>query len=87
MKINSKIFRGIEYIELNELPQPQRDLLNHTMDHNLFIKIMIDGKIVSHCLQYKDYCFWYKNVYQAAAAAKVQVSTPEVKLKPELAFK
>jgi hypothetical protein len=63
MKVPSKVFRGIEYIQLSHLPQAQREKLLETLNQNLFIKILIDGKILSDCLQYKDYTFWYENVY------------------------
>ena len=63
MKVESKIFKGIEYVQLKELPQSQQDRIIHTINHNLFIKIMIDGKILSQCLQYKDYDIWYENEF------------------------
>jgi hypothetical protein len=67
MMIDSKIFKGIEYIQTNELPQTQREKLDETLNKSLFIKILIDGKIISECLQYKDYSYWYNSVYQAKA--------------------
>jgi hypothetical protein len=65
MMTESKIFKGIEYIQLNELPEAQRDHLVQTINKGLFIKIMIDGKILNDCLQYRDYSFWYNSVYKA----------------------
>lgn len=64
MMTESKIFKGIEYIQLNELPEAQRDHLVQTINKELFIKIMIEGKIVNDCLQYRDYSFWYNSVYK-----------------------
>jgi hypothetical protein len=95
MKINSKIYRGIEYIQLHELPQPQREMLMQTIDHNLFIKIMIDGEVISQCLQYKDYSFWHKTIYVRTSAVKLESASKElesspkeeVEFKAELAFK
>jgi hypothetical protein len=66
MMIDSKIYKGIEYVQLNELPQVQREKLSETLNKDLFIKIMIDGKIVNDCLQFKDYSFWYNSVYKPA---------------------
>jgi hypothetical protein len=60
----SKVYKGIEYIQLDELPVTQRDFLANTINKDLFIKIMIDGKIINDCLQYKDYSFWYNSVYK-----------------------
>jgi hypothetical protein len=72
MMIDSKIYRGIEYVQLAELPEPQRKKLIETFNHNLFIKILIDGKVLSKCVQYKDYYFWYKNIYQSQNATIVE---------------
>jgi hypothetical protein len=65
MKILSKVFRGIEYIQTSQLPPPQREKLLETINQKLFIKILIDGKVVGDCLQYKDYEVWYENIYRA----------------------
>ena len=69
MKVDSKIFKGIEYIQLDELPQLQQDALIETLNEHLFIKILIDGKIVTRCLQYKDYCHWYDTVFLESVLA------------------
>jgi hypothetical protein len=89
MMVNSKVYKGIEYIQLSELPQAQREGILQTINQDLFIKIMIDGKIVDHCLQYKDYSAWYKGIYQAGAAVKKDESVQEnsVAIKADLAFK
>lgn len=67
MKANSKIFKGIEFVQLNQLPPEQREALLKTINHKIFIKILIDGKIVGQCLQYKDYEIWFDNIYKTAA--------------------
>lgn len=63
MKINSENFKGIEYIQLNELPEDQCQKILESLDRDFLIKLLIDGKIVSNCLQYKDYSFWYDNIF------------------------
>jgi hypothetical protein len=69
MMIDSKKYKGIEYVQLDELPLTQRDKLRQTINRDLLIKIMIDGKIVSDCLQFKDYSFWYHSVYRPQAVS------------------
>lgn len=88
MKVDSKIFRGIEYVEVNDLPTAQRDALLQTINNHLFIKILIDGKIVSQCLQYKDYCHWFENVYseKAPMANGARVAQPAMDIKSDLAL-
>jgi hypothetical protein len=63
MKVDCKNFKGIEYVQFNELPLTQQEKLLQSPNHNFFIKIMIDGKIVGQCLQYKDYSYWYETVF------------------------
>ena len=65
MKADSKIFKGIEYVQVSELPQAQREILTQTINPDLFIKLLMDGKILSGCLQYKDYNNWYQEHYQS----------------------
>ena len=89
MKVDCKIYKGIEYVQLNELPETQREELLQTMAHNFFIKIMIDGKIVTQCLQYKDYDAWYEGVFKTrlAVAAAKEARVPEtLEIKPNLAL-
>ena len=86
MKADSKIFKGIEYVQASELPQAQRDLLTQTINPDLFIKLLIDGKIVSGCLQYKDYSKWYVESFQVHLQAVQQDTPSQVEIKPNLAL-
>jgi len=63
MKVSSQVFKGIEFVQLNQLPEEQRSRLVETLNKNVVIKILKDGKIISNCLQYKDYEIWYENVF------------------------
>ncbi|HEX8038571.1 MAG TPA: hypothetical protein VF490_05450 [Chryseosolibacter sp.] len=87
MKADSKIFKGIEYVQVSELPQSQRDILTQTINPELYIKLLIDGKIISGCLQYKDYNKWYLESYQEYLdAMRKQSTSSEVEIKPNLAL-
>jgi hypothetical protein len=68
MKAESKNFKGIEYIQVDELPQTQREKLFQTIGRDVFIKIMINGQIVSQCMQYRDYSYWFDTVYKVKGA-------------------
>jgi hypothetical protein len=89
MMIDSKIYRGIEYIQLDELPSTQREKISETLNSDLLIKIMIDGKVINDCLQYKDYSYWYNSVYkQQVAAEPIKTIEKEVvNLVPKLVLK
>lgn len=62
MKISAKYFREIEYVVVAELPENQQQMLKQFADVD-YIKILIDGKIVGPCVQYKQYNEWYTEVY------------------------
>ncbi len=64
MKAELKIYKGIEYVQVNSLPAEQQNIISQTLSNKLYIKILIDGKIIGNCLQYKDYELWYNNVYR-----------------------
>lgn len=86
--IDSKVYKGIEYVQLGELPYLQREKILQTINTDLLIKIMIDGKIVHDCLQYKDYSFWYRSVYMPKAVEEQRDAVPEpVEFQTKLAFK
>ena len=76
MKADRKIFKGIEYVQLHELPLAQQDKLASRYD--LFIKIMIEGKVVGQCIQYKDYNFWYENVFRTRITPVKETIVSEV---------
>jgi hypothetical protein len=68
MKVKSKIFRGIEYVQLSELPKEQVSILTKTLNNDLIIKILIAGKVHHDCIQFKDYTNWFDNVYKSDRA-------------------
>lgn len=87
MKADSKIFKGIEYVLVSELPQAQRDFLAQTVNPELYIKLLIEGKIVAGCLQYKDYARWYHDQYQAKVnSVREQSIVPGIDIQPNLAL-
>ena len=55
-----KIYKGIEFIELNDLPSEQAVSFRDWAPREAFIKILIKDNIVSDCIQYKYYRSWYK---------------------------
>jgi hypothetical protein len=64
MKVKSTIYKGIEYIQVRELPADQQELLLQSINHELLIKIMVEGQLVGNCLQFKDYETWFDNVFK-----------------------
>lgn len=64
MKVNSTVYKGIEFIEISTLPSDQKSSLLQTINPDLLIKILVDGKLMPRCIQYKVYEAWYDNEYR-----------------------
>ena len=89
MKADRKNYKGIDYLQFNELPQTQQDNLISTVGPSQFIKILIDGKIIGQCLQYKDYSAWYESVYKvktSPASFKESRASESIEITPNLAM-
>ena len=61
--VKPKIYKGIEYVQVSELPEAQRTILLETLNEDLFIKILANGVLYDDCIQYRDYRYWYENIY------------------------
>jgi len=68
MKVRSTIYKGIEFIEISSLPNEQKTSLLQSISPELLIKILVDGKLMPRCIQYRDYEEWYDNSYRPAHA-------------------
>lgn len=67
MKAKAKIYRGIEFISVSDLPTSQQLLLQHTEEPER-IKILVDGAILGNCIQYTEYEKWFTSVYKKSVA-------------------
>lgn len=63
MKVNSTVYKGIEYIQVRELPPEQQELLLQSINQELLIKIVVEGTTIGNCLLYKDYEMWFDRVF------------------------
>jgi hypothetical protein len=80
MKVERKIYKGIEYVLVADLPQTQREQLLQTLSQDHFIKILIEGTVVSHCLQFKDYSLWFDNVFNSRTQPVQEPVTEKINL-------
>lgn len=69
MKVNSRIYKGIEYVQLSDLPVDQQEKIKELFTEDFLIKILIDKSIVSNCIQYKDYLNWFDKNYSSEKVA------------------
>ena len=72
---NPKLYKGIEYVQLKELPEDQQQRITQSLNRELFIKILIDGQLHQDCILYKDYKYWYETVYSIPVSE--EPATPE----------
>jgi hypothetical protein len=70
MKVHSTIYKGIEYIQVSTLPSEQREKLLLSINPDLLIKILVDGKVVTNCMQFKDYEAWFEGIYKTPAKVR-----------------
>jgi hypothetical protein len=82
MKVNSKIYKGIEYIQLSDLPKDQQDLIVKNLNEEFFIKILVEKNVLSNCIQYKDYALWFDTFSNSKAASRseVPVNSPSLEV-------
>ncbi len=85
MKAEAKIFRGIEFISVNELPADQQLLLRHAQ-HPERIKILSEGKILNNCIQYNAYSDWYATVYKRSVAVSKKTTSQEAVFQVKIAL-
>ncbi|MEJ1236814.1 hypothetical protein WBG78_01725 [Chryseolinea sp. T2] len=83
MKVSSSVYKGIQYVQVSTLPVEQRERLLGTINKELFIKILVDGKIIGNCLQFKDYEWWFESVYRPVGAnERSETAQSEAELVP-----
>jgi hypothetical protein len=75
MKVQSSHYKGIEFVRFQDLPEDQQALLRLNTEVER-INILIDGRISSNCIQFKDYSAWYISVFRKSVAIVGGVSRP-----------
>ena len=64
--IEARVYRGIEFIRISELPEKQKSLIKKWAMEGMIIKILMDKTLLSDCIQFKDYQYWFENVFSKA---------------------
>ncbi|MBL6447412.1 hypothetical protein JMN32_13930 [Fulvivirga sp. 29W222] len=72
--IEAKIYRGIEYVRISELPEDQKTSIKNWVNMDVVIKIQTETVLMSDCILFKDYEFWFKKIHTSA------VTTEEVSM-------
>ena len=71
MIAKAKVFKGIEYIQISDLPLEQREILSNSINKSIVIKILVSGKILADCIQFKDYAAWFENVFKRQESKEI----------------
>jgi len=61
-KSEEKVFRGIHYVRISQLPHAQKDMFLKWLPRDQVIKIQIEQNIFPDCVQYQHYEHWFDNV-------------------------
>jgi hypothetical protein len=69
MKVRSKNYKGIEFVQLTDLPKEQKEKISESLSEDSLIKILMNEIVVSNCIQYKEYELWFDNVYRPHKSA------------------
>ncbi|MEQ8927175.1 MAG: hypothetical protein RLO81_15245 [Fulvivirga sp.] len=75
----ARVYRGIEFIRISELPENQKEAIKSWATKDVVIKILIDDHLLSDCIQYKDYRVWFETVYQQAGEKQIVAKTVNTK--------
>ena len=67
-KAVSKIYRGIEFVQLSDLPNEQTLALEEwAKGRDVLVKILINNKIQQDCMLYSRYSEWFDLYKQSSA--------------------
>lgn len=72
---NPKLYKGIEYVQLKELPEDQQRMIKETLNQELFIKILVDGHLHQDCILFKDYKYWFEKFFAEPVSEKLDTET------------
>jgi len=57
----AKTFKGIEFVQISELPSDQAaELKNWAVGRDVIIKILVNNKIHEDCMLFNRYSEWYE---------------------------
>jgi len=65
MKLEPKVYKGINYIRISELPKKQKLIYSEGQKQMELIKINTGNQVFSDCILYSVYNNWYSSIYPA----------------------
>lgn len=71
--IEGKVYKGIEYIQIGDLPLKDQLAIREWLTLDKIIKIQTDRELLTECIQYKDYKYWFENILIAEESSEMVV--------------
>ena len=69
-KLESRTYRGIDFIQISELPNEQYNSFMEWVGKDSIITIKMEGQAQKNCVQYSDYSYWYDSVFANDRSAR-----------------
>ena len=76
-KVQEEVFKGIHFIRISNLPKEQQEYFKSWLPKDQCIKILIEGEIISDCVQSHHYSHWYEHVLPTQLQAKAEAGKVE----------
>ncbi len=77
MRLNATVYKGIEFINVSELPADQQLMLKYSQQPER-IKILVGNTLLSDCIQYKVYRNWYHDIFVRSVSSVPIIQPVEV---------
>jgi hypothetical protein len=72
--IGARVFKGIEFIRISDLPLDQQPGIKEWANNEVVIKIQTEDKLYSDCIQYKDYLYWFESILKEATTTETKLT-------------
>jgi len=76
MKVQTEIYKGIEYIQISKLPEEQKLLIKQSIPADQIIKILKENELLTDCIQFQHYSAWFDSQF----GDQVKPKTPVLEL-------
>lgn len=73
--IQGKVYKGIEYIRITDLPLNEQLAIREWLTMDTIIKIQTDKELLTECVQYKDYKYWVEKILAKETTKEASVKS------------
>jgi hypothetical protein len=80
--IEGKAYKGIEYIQISDLPSSEQIAIREWLTLDTIIKIHTDKELLTDCVQFKDYKYWFENILASSTSEEIALTRKVNPIKP-----